>query len=131
MIPSTLLRARFRLRELRVNNGSFDNGLGEKVGFYYENHDTNKRLANHSARKYLVQKLKDNNVEDTNIMQISGHKSVQSVRNYSAVSEGKHKRISNVLVGADSDNSRALVPIQTTKPRPTYHEQLQHLQELT
>jgi hypothetical protein len=97
-----------------VNNGSFDNGLGEKVGFYYENHDTNKRLANHSARKYLVQKLKDNNVEDTNIMQISGHTSVQSVRNYSAVSEGKHKRISNVLVGADSDNSRALVPIQTT-----------------
>jgi hypothetical protein len=42
--------------------------------------DTNKRLTNHSARKYLVQKLKDNNVEDTDIMQISGHKSVQSVR---------------------------------------------------
>ena len=76
--------------------------------------DTNKRLTNHSARKYLVQKLKDNNVEDTDIMQISGHKSVQSVKNYSAISEGKHKRISNVLAGADSDNSRAFVPIQTT-----------------
>jgi hypothetical protein len=35
-------------------------------------------------------------------------------RNYSAISEGKHKRISNVLAGADSDNSRALVPIQAT-----------------
>jgi hypothetical protein len=35
--------------------------------------DTNKRLANHSARKCLVHKLKDNNVEDTDIMQISGH----------------------------------------------------------
>jgi hypothetical protein len=76
--------------------------------------DTNKHLTNHSARKYLVQKLKDNNVEDTDIMQISGHKSVQSVKNYSAISEGKHKRISNVLAGADSDNSRAFVPIQTT-----------------
>jgi hypothetical protein len=76
--------------------------------------DTNKRLTNHSARKYLVQKLKDNNVEDTDIMQISRHKSVQSVRNYSAISEGKHKHISNVLAGADSDNSRAFVPIKTT-----------------
>jgi hypothetical protein len=35
-------------------------------------------------------------------------------RNYSAISEGKHKRISNVLADADSDNSRALVQIQTT-----------------
>jgi hypothetical protein len=61
--------------------------------------DTNKRLTNHSARKYLVQKLKDNNVEDTDIMQISGHKSVESVRNYSAISEGKHKRISNFTRG--------------------------------
>jgi hypothetical protein len=46
----------------------YPTGWGEKVGFYYENHetkaglDTNKRLANHSARNYLVQKLKDNNV---------------------------------------------------------------------
>jgi hypothetical protein len=48
-----------------------------------------------------LQKLKDNNVEDTDIMQISGNKSVQSVRNYSAISEGKHKRISNVLAGAE------------------------------
>jgi hypothetical protein len=38
--------------------------------------DINKRLTNHSARKYLVQKLKDNNVEDTDIMQISGHKRI-------------------------------------------------------
>jgi hypothetical protein len=52
-----------------------------------------------SCSKYLVQKLKDNSVEDTDIMQISGHKSVQSVKNYSAISEGKHKRISNVLAG--------------------------------
>jgi hypothetical protein len=34
-------------------------------------------------------------------------------------SEGKHNRISNVLAGGDSDNSRALVPIQTTAPALT------------
>jgi integrase len=62
---------------------TFVNDFGQ-VGGYKAGLDTNKRLTNHSARKYLVQKLKDNNVENTDIMQISGHKSVQSVRNYSA-----------------------------------------------
>ena len=114
---------------------------GEKVGFYYEamkqkaGLDTNKRLTNHSARTYLVQKLKDNNVEDTDIMQISGHKSVQSVRNYSAISEEKYKRISNVLAGADSGNSRALVPIQTTMYNSSLDQRItsiaQQIQELT
>ena len=88
--------------------------LKQKAGL-----DTNKHLTSHSARKYLAQKLKENNGEDTDSMQISGHKSVQSVRNYSAISEEKHKRISNVLAGADSDNSRALLPIQTTTPAST------------
>jgi hypothetical protein len=89
--------------------------LKQKAGL-----DTNKHLANHSARKYLVQKLKEkNNGEGTDSMQISGHKSVQSMRNYSAISEEKHKRISNVLADADSDNSRALLPIQTTTPAST------------
>jgi hypothetical protein len=40
-------------------------------------------------------------------------------RNYSIISKGKDKRISNVLAGADSDNSPALVPIQTTPPAST------------
>ncbi|XP_060081177.1 transcriptional regulator QRICH1-like [Ylistrum balloti] len=35
---------------------------------------TEKRLSNHSARKYLVQKLSDSNI----IMQISGHKNISS-----------------------------------------------------
>ncbi|CAC5385135.1 unnamed protein product [Mytilus coruscus] len=61
------------------------------------NLDGNNRLTNHSACKYLVHKLKDNNVQDTDIMQISGHKNVQSVRNYSALNEDKHKQISTVL----------------------------------
>jgi methyl coenzyme M reductase gamma subunit len=65
--------------------------------------DTKKRLTKHSARNYLIQTLKDNDVEDTDIMQISGHKNGE-----------KYKPISNVLAGAGSDNSRALVPIQTT-----------------
>ena len=64
--------------------------------------ETNKRLTNHSVRKYLVQKLKDNNVEDTDIMQISGHKSVQSARNYSAITNASqmYSRVLTVTIRA-------------------------------
>ena len=50
--------------------------------------DTNKRLTNHSARKYLVQKLKDNNILDSDTTQITGH---------SSMGEGNHIEISGVL----------------------------------
>lgn len=56
-----------------------------------------KKLSNHSARKHLVQKLSDNNVPPTEIMQITGHKNVQSVNNYSSLNENKHKQISRIL----------------------------------
>lgn len=59
-----------------------------------------KRLTNTSARKRLVQKLRDSGVEATSIAQISGHKSLQSINNYSQVNEETHRKISNIL----SDN---------------------------
>ena len=49
--------------------------------------DIIKRLTSHSARKYLLQKLRQNNVEGTDIMQISGHKNVASINNYTDMSE--------------------------------------------
>ena len=42
----------------------------------------NKRLTNNSARECLLQKLRENNVEGTAIMQISGHDNVASINNY-------------------------------------------------
>ena len=60
----------------------------------------NKKLTNHSARKHLVQKLSDNNVPPTEIMQITGHKNVHSVNNYSSLSENKHKNISRITSNA-------------------------------
>jgi type V secretory pathway adhesin AidA len=55
--------------------------------------DINKRLTNHSARKYLLQQLRENNVEETDSMHISGHKNVASINIYSKMSEEKHKQI--------------------------------------
>jgi integrase len=51
--------------------------------------DINKRLTSHSGRKYLLQKIREHNVEGTDIMQISGHKNVASINNYSNKSAKK------------------------------------------
>ena len=67
--------------------------------------DENKRLTNHSTRKHLVQKIRDSGIAPTDIMQISGHKNIQSVMNYSAMSEEKHKQCSKILSNARSKPS--------------------------
>lgn len=56
-----------------------------------------KNISNHSARKHLVQKLRDENVPPTDIMQITGHRNVQSIINYSSISEEKQKMCSRLL----------------------------------
>jgi hypothetical protein len=38
-----------------------------------------------------------NNIEGKDIMQISGHKNIASINNYSAISENKQREISNIL----------------------------------
>ena len=62
----------------------------------------NKKLTNHSARKHMIQKLSDHNVPPTEIMQLSGHKKVESVNNYSDLSEKKHKNISKLMSNTTS-----------------------------
>jgi type V secretory pathway adhesin AidA len=71
--------------------------------------DINKQLTNHSARQYLLQKLRENNVEGTDTMQISGHKNVASINNYSTLSEERHKKISNILSNTET-NRMAVSP---------------------
>ena len=52
----------------------------------------NKRLTNHSARKHLVQKLNDNKIPPTQTMQITGHRNVNSVNNYSSLSDKQKEK---------------------------------------
>ena len=58
--------------------------MAEKAGFDAKN------LTNHSGRKRMIQKLNDEGVPPTH-MQISGHKNVQSLNNYSTLSERQQK----------------------------------------
>ena len=52
---------------------------------------------NHSGRKILVQKLQDSAVPPNQIIQITGHKKLQSVNNYSSLREKQMESISRIL----------------------------------
>ena len=47
----------------------------------------------------MIQRLNDEGVSSPHIMQISGHKNVQSLNNYSTLSERQQNNISNILSG--------------------------------
>ena len=74
-----------------------------------------KKLTNHSARKHLVQKLNDFNIPANQIMQISGHKNIHSINNYSHINEDQHRQISEIL-HTDAPSSNALYG-QDMQPR--------------
>lgn len=83
--------------------------LGQILKCMAENAGLNgsKNLTNHSARKHLVQKLRDSDIPPTEIMQISGHKNLQSILNYSRISESKQKQCSNLLSTVSSSQNSA------------------------
>ncbi|XP_070182961.1 uncharacterized protein KIAA1958-like [Littorina saxatilis] len=62
----------------------------------------NKRITNHSARKTMVQTLVNKQFAPTEIMQLTGHKNVQSINTYSKMSEETHKKMSTALAESQS-----------------------------
>ena len=65
----------------------------------------NKRITNHSARKTLVQTLQDHNVRPTQIVQVTGHKNLQSVNNYSTLGDRQQETISSILSSTRTPNA--------------------------
>ena len=59
--------------------------------------ESGKRLTNTSTRKYCVQKLREKNIAPTDIMQVTGHKNVNSINNYSEITLQKQKEMSEIL----------------------------------
>ena len=54
-------------------------------------------VTNHSGRKTMSQALPNNDIPATDINQVSQHKNLQSVTNYSVVSEKQQVRTSHTL----------------------------------
>ena len=54
-------------------------------------------VTNHSGRKTMIQALTNNDIPATDIIQLSGHKNLQSVTNYSVVPEKQQVKMSHTL----------------------------------
>ena len=65
--------------------------MAQKAGIY------NERLRNHSGRKTMIQTLNENDIPLTHIAQLSGHKNLKSIENYSKVSTKQQMKMSQVL----------------------------------
>ena len=63
----------------------------------------------------MIQKLNDNNIPPTHIMQLSGHRNVQSVSNYSTVSNEQQKNMSLVLSGNTTSTSIEKRPVSSSR----------------
>ena len=83
-----------------------------------------KRLTNHSTRKHLVQKLSENNIPANQIMQITGHRNIQSVNYYSHINEFQHKNISGILtLSKNQQNSCSIQQMHRNSNRGTNSSQ--------
>ena len=73
------------------------------------------RKTNHSGRKTTVERLRVAEFENTDIMQLTGHKNAQSLNEYSSVTAKKQRSMSNVLTNIESKKPASTV----TKPDNT------------
>ena len=67
---------------------------------------------NHSARKTGIKKLLHADIPPTDVMQISGHKNVQSLNSYSVISNEQQKNLSRILT-VDNSSSKENNPLLT------------------
>ena len=85
---------------------------GQQAKFTNEKNGRKSRLGpnvkNHSGRKTMIQTLTNNNIPATDIIQLLGHKNLQSVTNYSVVSEKQQVKMSRTLSQLMSENVHTL-----------------------
>lgn len=76
------------------------------------------KKTNHSARKTVITTLLHNNVAPTSVIQLTGHKNVQSLNSYSALSVDQQEEISRTI----SRHVAATTEESTVQPLPAEHE---------
>ena len=68
----------------------------------------NGRFTNHSVRKTMITELMHSGIADSNVIQLSGHKSVQSLQRYHVASYDQQKEMSTILSGSKSKKQLAI-----------------------
>lgn len=94
--------------------------LTKKMIMQCKSIDTSRKLTNHSVRKHLLQKCVDMNLPPTETVQISGHKNLQSVNNYSKMNENRQKQVSKSLVAGNHEKFPQTTESCGTLNLPTY-----------
>lgn len=56
-----------------------------------------KRLTNHSARRTVIQQLRENDVHPLDIIQLTGHKNIEGLKPYDKTSDKKKNEIQNMI----------------------------------
>ena len=74
------------------------------------------RKTNHSARKTMVETLCRANIPDSTVMQLSGHKNVQSLNHYKKPSQEQQKSISHLLSNHCSRVEQPVASPSTSEP---------------
>ena len=95
----------FKVGPVGINKlNSLMSSMAQKAGI------NNERLQNHSGRKTIIQTLSENDIPPTHIAQLSGHKNLKSIENYSKVSTKQQMQMSKVL-------SSVMLVLQPRRPR--------------
>ena len=106
--PSNSEKCWFKCNAVGTNKfGGLMKEMAKKAGLQ------NDKLRNHSARKTMIQTLSENNVPPTQIAQLSGHKNLKSIENYSHLSTKQQMHMSNVLANISSECS-SITPFTPT-----------------
>lgn len=73
------------------------NLLGSMMKTMASNASLNGKFTNHSVRKTMISQLLHSGVNPTTVVQLSGHKSLQSLQNYHTASYGQQKQMAQIL----------------------------------
>lgn len=111
----------FKKSPVGVNKlNSLMKNMSEKAGL-------GPKLKNHSGRKTMIQTLVNSEIPPTDIIQLSGHKNLQSITNYSTVSEKQQMHMSRKLSALTTGTTESsYVSQETTQENPETSTMLIH-----
>ena len=99
-------------------------GVNKFMKTMTENAGITGKKTNHSARKTMITKLVEQDINPLHVAQLSGHKNLKSIDSYSVTSKKQQRRMSHLISGAtplkDSSNilRSSLQPILSIQPGP-------------
>ena len=96
----------------KLGKNSIGKFLGEAQKLLTSGEANGDKVANHSARKTSINNLMNSNVNPVHVTQLSGHKSLESLRKYSKPSKEQQKTISKII--GNNVNNKEIANLPST-----------------